>query len=164
MVIYDEFHLYSNKIESMIKNTIWIILWIASVYSIVKSFENNLEENASVIATSYFMFSLSLMMEFYDRIISPKVKTLSRLFHGLFAILLIATFIFSSIIMFTPIKNINILDALFYISITINAFLFLDILLCLFLKSVPESNTEYDDITKKIKEKSKTGLLGNINK
>lgn len=163
MVVYDEFHLYSNKKEAIIKDTIWIILWISGVYSILKSFENNILENASVIATAYFMFSLSLMMEFFTTLISNKTRIFSKLFHGIFSLSLILTFVCSSIIMFTPVNEAKILDALFYFSIVINICFGIDIVLSLFFKSVPVSNMENDNLaTQKFKEKSRNGALGNI--
>lgn len=165
MTVYDEFHLYSNKTESIIKGVIWIFLWLSGVISILKSLENNISDNASVIATAYFMFSLSMMMEFFNTIISRKKKIMSKLFHGFFATLLISTLVLSGIIIFTPVKCIAILNILYYISISTILCISLDVILTLFFDTVSVHDIDKNNIeVQKMATNSKTGSLGNINK
>ena len=56
-----EIHLYENKIESLIKVVIWIISWIGGILVLLG------DENKEVLGSAYFIYMLSLLMEFVPK-------------------------------------------------------------------------------------------------
>lgn len=75
--VTQEMYLYSNKIESLIKDSIWIISWIGGILALQDVADKR------TLGGSYFIFSLSLLMEFAPQI-KGKSYFRSKLFHTLF--------------------------------------------------------------------------------
>lgn len=75
--VISEIHLYSNKIEAFIKILFWIISWFGGICPFLEL------DDKSVLGGAYFIYSLSLLMEFAPGIIK-KGEFLSKLFHTLF--------------------------------------------------------------------------------
>lgn len=71
-----EIHLYENKIESLIKVVIWIISWIGGILVLLGA------ENKEVLGSAYFIYMLSLLMEFVPKIYG-KTQFWSKLLHTL---------------------------------------------------------------------------------
>ncbi len=77
--ILQELFLYTNKIEMAIKISIWIISWIGGILVLQN------EEINNTLGCAYFIFSLSLLMEFVPQI-GNKRHFGSKLIHTLFCI------------------------------------------------------------------------------
>lgn len=75
--VIQEMHLYSNKIEALIKDSIWIISWIGGILIVQDVIEKR------TLGGAYFIFSLSLLMEFAPQI-KDKSYFRSKLSHTLF--------------------------------------------------------------------------------
>lgn len=71
-----EIHLYENKIESLIKVVIWIISWIGGILVLLGT------ENKEILGSAYFIYMLSLLMEFVPKI-DGKTQFWSKLLHTL---------------------------------------------------------------------------------
>ena len=71
-----EIHLYENKIESLIKVVIWIMSWIGGILVLLGA------ENKEVLGSAYFIYMLSLLMEFVPKIYG-KTQFWSKLLHTL---------------------------------------------------------------------------------
>lgn len=71
-----EIHLYENKIESLIKVVIWIISWIGGILVLLGT------EDKEVLGSAYFIYMLSLLMEFVPKIYG-KTQFWSKLLHTL---------------------------------------------------------------------------------
>lgn len=71
-----EIHLYNNKLEALIKVVIWIIAWIGGIIVILDV------ENKEVLGSAYFIYMLSLLMEFAPQI-QEKKRLGSKLSHTL---------------------------------------------------------------------------------
>ena len=71
-----EIHLYENKIESLIKVVIWIISWIGGILVLLG------DENKEVLGSAYFIYMLSLLMEFVPKIYD-KTQFWSKFLHTL---------------------------------------------------------------------------------
>lgn len=71
-----EIHLYNNKMEALIKVVIWIIAWIGGILVLLGV------ENKEVLGSAYFIYMLSLLMEFAPQI-QEKKRLGSRLPHTL---------------------------------------------------------------------------------
>ena len=78
----DEMHLYINKSEMLIKDTIWAISWIGGICAINKTTDKQ------ALASAYLVFSLSLIMEF-GRKIKDKKHWFSRVVDGVFCLAII---------------------------------------------------------------------------
>lgn len=73
--ILSDFHLYSDKQEYIIKLGIWWISWGGGIYI--------LQSQTAGVASAFFVFSLSLLMEFAQKI-KYKEEVVSRVLHTLF--------------------------------------------------------------------------------
>lgn len=71
-----EIHLYENKIESLIKIVIWIISWIGGILVLLET------EDKKVLGSAYFIYMLSLLMEFVPKIYG-KTQFWSKFLHTL---------------------------------------------------------------------------------
>lgn len=156
-----DFHLYNSKIEYLIKLVIWIISWIGGIY--VTRFE------IDGTNSTFFVFSLSLLMEFAPQILDKK-RLATRIVHSVFCFMIVAILLLSSLGLFANEYNITYYCVMFVLSCAIEIFMIAD---CVMLwVGQPESNTpnnpptnESADITimlKKFEENSKTGNLGNL--
>lgn len=75
--IISEIHLYDNKMEALIKVVIWIISWIGGIFVLLEV------ENKEVLGSAYFIYMLSLLMEFAPQI-QGKTQLGSKLPHTIF--------------------------------------------------------------------------------
>lgn len=75
--IVSEIHLYENKIEALIKVLIWIISCIGGIVVLLG------EKNKEVLGSAYFIYTLSLLMEFAPKIYG-KTEFWSKFLHTLF--------------------------------------------------------------------------------
>ena len=73
--ILSDFHLYSDKQEYIIKLGIWWLSWGGGI--------NVLQNKTEGIASAFFVFSLSLLMEFAQKI-KYKEEDVSGILHTLF--------------------------------------------------------------------------------
>lgn len=79
--VVSEIHLYSNKYEMLIKVMIWIISWIGGIVVLLGT------KNNDVLASAYFIYSLSLLMEFVPKI-EGKTRFWSRFLHTIFCFMM----------------------------------------------------------------------------
>ena len=75
--VIQEMHLYSDKIEALIKDSIWIISWIGGILTLQDVTDKR------TLGGAYFIFTLSLLMEFAPQI-KGKSYFRSKLSHTLF--------------------------------------------------------------------------------
>lgn len=71
-----EIHLYKNKLEAFIKVVIWIISWIGGILVLLDT------EDKNVLGSAYFIYMLSLLMEFAPKI-HGKTQFWSKFSHTL---------------------------------------------------------------------------------
>lgn len=88
--ILREIHLYIDKGELLIKDTIWAISWLGGIYAI----KNTQDKRA--LSSAYLIFSLSLLMEFGLKV-KKKKEYLSRIIDGAFCIAAICILLMSVI-------------------------------------------------------------------
>ncbi len=131
-LIINDMHLYNNKIESLIKTTIWVISWMGGVLTITKSCDG--------IASAYFLFSLSLLMEFADKIKGEK-EYAANVLHAIFCILSALLLVLS----FGMLITIKIsTDFLYAISIILTAYMCVDCVLMWFIPNLSITKTDLD--------------------
>lgn len=75
--VIQEIYLYSNKLEALVKDAIWIISWIGGILILQDATDKK------TLGGSYFIFSLSLLMEFAPQI-NGKKHFWSKILHTLF--------------------------------------------------------------------------------
>lgn len=86
-LVLNEMHLYHNKVESLVKSAFWVISWVGTILS-------HKNDGFKILNGSYFILSLSLLMEFVPQI-KEKKYFLSRMIHTIFCVILILVFIVS---------------------------------------------------------------------
>lgn len=91
--IVSEIHLYENKIESLIKVVIWIISWIGGILVLLGG------ENKEVLGSAYFIYMLSLLMEFVPKIYD-KTQFWSKFLHTLLCFIMSIVCLLSVSILF----------------------------------------------------------------
>lgn len=74
-----EIHLYENKVESLIKVGIYSISWIGGILGI---------KNSEVLGNAYFIYMLSLLMDFVPKIYM-KTRLCSRVLHTVLCLILL---------------------------------------------------------------------------
>lgn len=137
-------HFYSEKKETIIKDIIWII---AAVGGIIVPFCFN--KNTSMGA-AYFLFSLSILMEFVPKISISNSLT-GRVFHGLFCSLAIIKFILSIIMVLAQTNLFSVF--LFIVCLITILFLLFDIGVALFAPNDTFENQSNDlDVNNLIQE------------
>lgn len=83
--ILNEIHLYSNKLEMLIKVGIWIISWIGGIRVLQEASQKE------TLGSAYFIFTLSLLMEFAPKIMGKK-EFWSKVAHTIFCLSILLTF------------------------------------------------------------------------
>lgn len=91
--IISEIHLYNNKIEALIKVIIWIISWIGGIFVLLDT------ENKEVLCSAYFIYMLSLLMEFVPKIHRMK-EFGSRIIHSIFCFIMAIIFLLAVGVLF----------------------------------------------------------------
>ncbi len=157
--IFSEMHLYSGKMEYIIKLLVWIICWIGGIY-VVKDLNVG-------VGSAYFIFSLALLMEFTPRI-HGKNELVTRILLSLFCFAIGSILVISAIILFTAEYNENLHTTMFIISICVMAYMLLDcFILCVSkednISDIENSSENNDDRVQKFNENLNTGNLGSIN-
>lgn len=120
--VIQEMHLYSNKIEALIKDSIWIISWIGGIFILQNATDKR------TLGGSYFIFSLSLLMEFAYQI-NGKSYFRSKLFHTLFCGS-ISMIMFMAVGLLVGVRGNNLYySIMFGLSIAVIAYIILDCIL-----------------------------------
>lgn len=157
-----EMHLYKNKIEALIKVLIWIVSWIGGILVLFKT------ENKTVLGSAYFIYTLSLLMEFVPRIYEKK-EFLSRLVHTMLCFVLSVVCAFSiSILLGVSLSDIYYM-VMFILIVFVIVFMVIDTFV-LWIKQdktdMSVENKEPDkkecDEKRKFEELLLEGNLGNI--
>lgn len=165
--ILQEFYLYDNKIEMVIKILIWTISWIGGILILQDKTATN------TLASAYFIFSLSLLMEFIPQI-SSKKEFVSKLLHTFFCIIILFLFLMSINLLLGSIGNEKYYNNMFILSIVVIIYMVINFL-CLWLigegkiKETANENSDENDVNLKkaqqlFQDKLFNGNLGNINK
>lgn len=118
----DEMHLYINKSEMLIKDTIWAISWIGGICAINKTTDKQ------ALASAYLVFSLSLIMEF-GRKIKDKKHWFSRVVDGVFCLAIICILLMATAALMGVQLCGNDDKVMFNISIGIMIYMLIDFLL-----------------------------------
>ena len=135
--IMHETHLYKSKIESLIKTSIWLVSWIGGIAITIYSTDKR------AIASAYLLFSLSLLMEFGQKI-KEKKQIVSRLIDCVFCVSGVTLIVLS----FACLLGDNLIDKgllndfydiMFVITICQMVFMVLDFI-CLWVS--PDDNPE----------------------
>lgn len=120
--VIQEMHLYPNKIEALIKDSIWIISWIGGILIL----QNTTDKRT--LGGSYFIFSLSLLMEFASQI-NEKTYFRSKLLHTLFCGS-ISFIMFMAVGLLVGVKSNSVyLNIMFGLSIAVIVYIFLNLIL-----------------------------------
>lgn len=153
-------HFYPYKKEAIIKDVIWII---AAIGGIIVPF---CFDNKTPMGAAFFLFSLSLLMEFIPKISS--ISLTGRLFRGIFCALAIVMLLLSIIMVFAQTNFFSVF--LFCFCIAIIVYFVIDIGMALFApneafddSSDAQNNQQY--IEKQLAifmENFQKGNLGNI--
>ncbi len=160
--ILNEIHLYTNKVESLVKSVIWAISWIGGIMTIYDI------QDKRALGSAYFIFSLSLLMEFVDKI-KEKKRILSRIIHTLFCAMMVIILLISMMSLLGVSEFEYQYEAMFIISVIIMVLILLDSVIVwvspeyLELDILEEkiNNVVYDE-QKIFKEKLIGGKLGTI--
>lgn len=117
--VFDEVHLYENKIESFLRVLGWVASWAGGILSIVIN-------SKTLFSSAYFIFSISLLMEFAPRIDKIKYK-LGRIIYTLFCFSIAIIWIISVISLLTGIDDNYVLNIImFIISICVLVYMIID--------------------------------------
>jgi len=134
--IIKEIHLYSNKLEMLIKIGAWGISWIGGILTL-----QNISQKET-LGSAYFVFSLSLLIEFSPKIASKK-EFFSKLAHTIFcSVLLIIFFISVSLLLGVKLSG-KYYSIMFFLSKSIFIYMIIDFII-LWLSSEDISDTSYD--------------------
>ena len=146
--ILDEIHLYTNKLELLIKDIIWGLSWICGIYAI----HNTSDKRA--LSSSYFIFSLSMLMEFGEKI-KKKEHWASRLIDGIFCVAIIEVLLLAAVYLFGAPGIKNHFDIMYKTTFGIMCFMGID-----FVIAWIEPNIEFD--IKKVDDKKSTNEIKDI--
>lgn len=161
--IISDMHLYKNKIESLIKVIIWIISWIGGILVLLKA------DNKEVLGSAYFIYMLSLLMEFVPKI-NSKVQFYSRLLHTVLCFMMTCVFLLSACIVYGVKLHNYWYVVMFILTISIIIYMIGDSFI-LWLEPKPSYIENNDDLErtesaqeKKFNDRLLKGNLGNITK
>ncbi len=160
--LIQEIHLYPNKIEALIKDSIWIISWIGGILIL----QDVADKRA--LGGSYFIFSLSLLMEFVPQI-RGKSYFRSRFLHTLFCSSILIM-MFMAVSLLVGIKGSNRhFNIMFGLSVAVMGYIALNFIILWLGKedeseniSVNTVNSSDDLSIQKIQESLDSGKLGHI--
>lgn len=160
----DEMHLYINKSEMLIKDTIWAISWIGGICAINKTTDKQ------ALASAYLVFSLSLIMEF-GRKIKDKKHWFSRVVDGVFCLAIICILLMATATLMGVQLCGNDDKVMFNISIGIMIYMLIDFLVVWIEPDIkiPDKKEEnkdmkIDDKVDLFEKNLYSGCLGDINK
>lgn len=150
----------------LIKVMIWIISWIGGIVVLVGT------RNKDVLASAYFIYSLSLLMEFVPKI-DGKTRFLSRLLHTIFCFMIVVICVLSVTILLGATLPEVFYELMFKFTIGIIIYMSLDAFVLWVSEDDIEKNIHTDfnrsveqqkEIQKEIfKENLIKGNLGKIN-
>lgn len=159
-----ELHLYPNKVEAMIKLSIFALSWIFGIFVL------KITDIQNTVGCTYFVFALSLLMEFVPKINNMN-ECLSRVAHTCFCLIILIMFLLSAIMLIDP-SNEKCHTFMFGLSICIVSYLAINLLTVWIGKNdvgLDNQNQNHDTdqflaIYKKnaFEERLKLGNLGNI--
>jgi len=163
-----EVHLYTNKIEMLIKIIIWGISWIGGILVLQSSTDKK------SIGSAYLIFALSLLMEFAIKI-KDKNDIFSKIIHTIFCCIMIAILFMAFGILLGMEFQQYYYDVMFGLSAIIMIFMFLDFLIFWVGTEyiyIEEINIQQENTKSVHKEKAMElfdnylyhGTLGNIEK
>lgn len=159
-----EIHLYKNKIESLIKVVIWIISWIGGILVLLG------DENKEVLGSAYFIYMLSLLMEFVPKIYD-KTQFWSKLLHTLLCFIMSIVCLLSVSILFGASLPDFGYTLMFVLTIIVIAYMSIDSFILWVepannLASIENSNSDTNLKNEELKfsERLLKGNLGNIDK
>lgn len=91
--VINEDHLYTDKIEAGTKTLVWVILWAGGILPLLGT------QNKTMLAGTYFLFSLSLLTEFVLKI-KTKISFWNKIRHSIFCFLIAMICVMSIMILF----------------------------------------------------------------
>lgn len=147
-------HFYPYKNEALIKDIIWIV---AAAGGIIVPFCFN---NEAPMGAAYFLFSLSLLMEFIPKISSASLT--GRLFRGIFCAFAIIVFLFSIIMILAQTNLFS--NFLFYLCLAIILYFLIDIGIALFAPNEAFDNSTNVQNGQQMIEKQLAIFMENIQK
>ena len=165
--ILKEIHLYSNPFEMLVKGMIWIISWGGSVYILKDTTEQ------VALGSAYFIFSLSLLMEFAEKL-TLKKHIISRIIHALFCFVIAAVCVGAIFIIIGITLNENKINAMYNCTKFVLVYMFIDAFLLWVIPDTKnnvkgnsgqqnENKKLYDNYVQKMFEKKlREGNLGHV--
>jgi len=158
--------MYTDKVEGLVKTSIWIISWIGGILPLVNIYEKK------VSGSAYLIFALSLLSEFVPQI-KGKVHFIAKLIHTFFCGIILMVLCMAICFLTTDIALSEIIA--FRFTIIIVVYIVVNFILLWLFNDDNDLNesivTDFQDIQESAKiarykfdESLKGGNLGNINK
>lgn len=157
-----EVHLYTNKVEALIKTVIWIISWIGGILVLLNTTDKN------VLGSAYFIYTLSLLMEFVPKIYG-KTESWSRFLHTVFCFTISIVLVLASAILFGATLPNGFFTLMLVLTCLVIAYMVIDTFTLWMgldqgVKNIEEKNDSKNLIESKFEEMLIRGNLGNIGK
>jgi len=151
-------HLYSDKMEYLIKLMIWVVSWIGGIHV--------LRGKTDGVSSAYFIFSLSLLMEFAQKI-KGKRDRFSIVVHTLFCFAIVAMLLLSVFLLLDNSYNSGIHCIMHIISIVILCFMAIDCSILWFSKDPDDdspsvSNQKPDTSAEEVTAFTQRLMKGNL--
>lgn len=158
----NEMHLYTNKMEYLIKLLIWVLSWIGGIYV--------LRDKTEGVSSAFFIFSLSLLMEF-----APKIKgkrcLFTRITYTVFCFAISAVLVMAALLLLDDNYDPSIHIAMTWISVVVLTLMILDCLILWFSKDTDNDTTARGEngsqaaqaSVEEFNQRLVSGNLGNIN-
>lgn len=157
-----EVHLYENKIEALIKILIWIISWIGGILTLLGT------EEKRVLGSAYFIYTLSLLMEFVQKI-DNKTLFLSKLLHTVFCLLMSIVCMLSIGVLFGLSLPDGYFTLMFILTVVVIAYMIVDLFLLWVISEKKIKDNKINDINmdsnallERFNDKLSKGDLGDI--
>lgn len=161
---FDDVHLYKNKIEYLVKITIWWISWIGGI--------NATSSHIDGLSGACFIFALSLLMEFGAQIVK-KHMLLSRILHTTYCLAVVAILLLSATNLFASNCDTDYSMILYNISLGVMIYMSIDVFVLWI--SPGDNSTEneksnvdeeklkmIEETLKVFEEKLNAGNIGNV--
>lgn len=162
--IIEEVHLYVNKNEALIKVIIWIISWIGGILVLLGT------EDKEAIGSAYFIYSLSLLMEFVPKIYK-KERFWNKFRHTIFCFAISIVFVFSTAIILGVSLSSVFYTVIFRLTVCVVVYMVIDTFILWLQRERPLMNDENMEINEnahveqaKFEETLLKGNLGSIKK
>lgn len=160
--IITEVHLYTNKIEALIKTVIWIISWIGGILVLLDTTDKN------VLGSAYFIYTLSLLMEFVPKIYG-KTEPWSRFLHTTFCFTIAIVCVLAVAILFGATLSNGFFTLMFVFTCFVIVYMIIDTFVLWMeldqgVRNVEEKNNSNGLVESKFEEMLIKGNLGNIGK